>query len=341
VEHYRIEQVIDPTVWRSFVEQHPQGNIFHTPELFEVFSQARGHSTSTWAALDSSGEILALLLPVQITLFHGPLLRLLRPLSSRAVAFGSVLCAPNTQGQAVLGELLKAYNRKMKNGPLFTEFRNLSDLREIHPVLGQNGFAYEDHLNFLIDLDRPVPGIWHEVNASARRNIKKAQRSGVLIEELIRPEEIPGAYAVLKEVYKRIQVPLPDISLFQAAFTNLHPKGMLKILLARVEGKIVGVLCLLLYKGTIYYWYTGTLREYASYRTADLLVWHILELGSCSGYKLFDFGGGGKPNKPYGVRDFKAKYGGTMVNFGRNINIHSPLRLKLSQTSFQLIRRFL
>lgn len=41
------------------------------------------------------------------------------------------------------------------------------------------------------------------------------------------------------------------------------------------------------------------------------------------------------------MRDFKAKFGGDLVNFGRNICVHAPLRLKFSVTGYQLVRRFL
>jgi serine/alanine adding enzyme len=337
LEQFLFERYLDQSLWKAFVEGHFQGNIFHTPEMFEVFNHTRGHKPTLWAAMGTDREVLALLLPVQITLFNGPL----RSFTSRAVAYGSVLCASNQRGRTALGELLKVYNREEKSRLLFTEFRNLSDLQDCLPILDENGFIYEDHLNFLINLNRPLPEIWKEVRSNARRNIKKAQSVGVHIEELCDFEDIPSAYDVLKKVYSRIQVPLPDISLFQSAFKILGAMGMFKILLARLEDKTIGVLCLMLYKGVVYYWYTGTLREYASFRAGDLLVWHSLELGNRNDFHLFDFGGGGKPDEPYGVRDFKAKFGGTLVNYGRNICVHGPTKLKISKASYHLMRRFL
>jgi len=35
--------------------------------------------------------------------------------------------------------------------------------------------------------------------------------------------------------------------------------------------------------------------------------------------------GAGKPSEKYGVRDFKAKFGGNLVNFGRNTWIPSEM----------------
>jgi len=323
--------------WRAFVDAHPQGNIFHTPEMFEAYTQAKGHHPELWAAVDDEDEILALFIPVEITLLGGPL----RPFTSRAVVFGSTLCLAEQEGKDALELLLKDYNEATKNSVLFTEMRNLTDLIDVRPVLDSQGFVFEEHLNFLISLDVPETELWKCIRSNARRNIQKAQKMGVKITEADDLTSMPEAYAVMKDVYHRIQVPLPDQSLFESVFRILHPKGMLRILLARVGEKIVGVLNLLLYKDVVFYWYTGTLREFSAYRTNDLLVWHALEFGHRNHFRIFDFGGGGKPDEEYGVREFKAKFGGTLVNYGRHMKIHSPLRLKLSREGYQLMRRFL
>ena len=305
--------------------------------MFEVFSHTRGCSPELWAAVDSDEEILALFLPIKITVING----LLRPFTTRAVSYGSVLCAPHHQGQEALARLLHTYNQKMKGQLLFTELRNLSDMDALQPILQQHGFTYADHLNYLIDLNRPITEIWQSIRSSARRNIQKARKLDVRIEEVNFRNGISVVYSILKQVYKRIQVPLPDVSLFQSAFAVLHPQKMLRIFLAKVNDIEIGVIILLVYRGVMTYWYTGTLREYTSYRAADLLVWNLLELGNQNGFHIFDFGGGGRPQEKYGVRDFKAKFGGSLVNYGRNTLVHAPIRLKLSQQGYELVRRFL
>lgn len=333
----KIVQQLDENLWLDFLANHPQANIFHTPEMHQVFTQAKGHHPTLWSITSDDNQVYALFLPVQITLYNGPL----RTFTSRAVSYGSVLFLPNPKGYAALGKLLRSYAQKAKHSVLFTELRNLSDLQDVCSILQEQGFQYEDHLNFLINLDRPLPKIWNAIRSNARRNIKKAQGSGLQIRELGKPEDLQDAYSVLETVYKRIQVPLPDFSLFRSAFDVLHPKGMLRILLAKLQNETIGVCCLLQYKGIATYWYTGTLREYASYRAGDLLVWKAIELSKQEGCHTFDFGGGGKPNEEYGVRDFKAKFGGKLINYGRYVCIHNPMRLKISQAGYRMIRRFL
>lgn len=332
-----IVRTLPEDAWRAFVAANPAGNIFHTPEMSRVFERAAGYQPQLWAAVDAEGRPLALLAPAEIAVLGGPL----RRLTTRAVAYGSVLVAPGAAGREALTPLLAAYRRAAGRRALFTELRNLSDMTEWRPALEAGGFIYEGHLNFLIDLARPAGVVWQGIRDNARRNIKKAQREGVTVEEVTEPAQVPVAYEILQNVYRRLQVPLADRSLFEAAFEILQPRGMFKIMLAQVAGQPAGVMTLLLHQGTIIYWYTGVDKAFSAHRANDLLVWWALEWGSRNGYRTFDFGGGGKPDEEYGVRDFKAKFGGELVNFGRYQCVHRPALLRVSELGYAALRRFL
>jgi len=330
----RVVRQLDHATWRGFVEQESGGNVFHTPEMFEAFVRTEGYRPSLWAAVDAERRPLALFLPVEITLVHGPL----RYLTTRAVAYGSVLCRPDERGNGALAVLLQRYSQEVKSSVLFTELRNMSDMRAVQRVLVNRGFTFQEHLNFLIDLTCPPKEIWTGIRPNARRNIRKAERLKVRVREAKDMADIDTAYGVLRQAYKHLRVPLPPASLFRSTFEILGPLGMMRVLLATVDGATVGALTLLLHKGVALYWYTGMLRQHSAYRPADLLVWRSLELARELGFQVFDFGGGGTPNKDYGVRDFKAKFGGDLVNFGRNTHIHAPVRFKLGQAGYRAWR---
>jgi hypothetical protein len=322
--------------WRRFVEGHPAGNIFHMPEMFQVFSRTKGYQPELWAATED-GRVLALLLPVRVTLMDG----LLGRFTARAVVYGSVLRAPGTEGQEALVMLLRSYTRKAKGSPLFTELRNLSDLSDLQPVLNESGFVQEGHLNFLIDLDQPEEVIWRKISKSGRQSVRTSRNKGTIIEEVTERQKVTIAYQLLQQVYTRAQVPLASPALFEAAFDILAPRGMFKILLAHVDEHYIGTCLLLMYKGRIIDWYAGSDRAFSSYCPSEFLIWHTLQWGKEHYFHLFDFGGAGKPDEDYGPRRFKAKFGGTLVNYGRNICIHHPRLLRFSQWGYQLYRRFL
>lgn len=333
----KIVRQLDEHLWRKFVDNHPQGQIFHTPEMFQVFAQAQGHCPTLWATVDDEGETLALLLPVQITLKNG----LLHRLTTRAIVYGGILCAPGPKGAKALVLLLETYTRDVDGAPLFTELRNLSNTVAIQPILREHGFALQDHLNYLIDLDRPVETIMQDMSKSARKKIRrKLGQDELVVEEITQREQLSTWYSVLQQTYHRAQIPLADRSLFEATFDVLYPRGMVKFLVARTDQAHAAVSVELLYKKeNIYAWYGGTDRTYRHFYPTELLTWHIIRWGAEQGYKLYDFGGAGKPDEEYGVRDFKAKFGGQLVNLGRHVYVHAPVTLAFSRIGYQVYRK--
>jgi serine/alanine adding enzyme len=333
-----VVQQLDEGVQREFIDNHPQAKIFHTPEMFQVFARAKGHRPSLWAVVNSSGRPLALMLPVQVTLMGG----LLHRFTARAIAYGSVLCAPGPKGREALTMLIQAYKEETRGNALFTELRNLSDLSDLQPVLNGNGFIYEHHLNYLVDLNRPPEAILQSMGRRTRKKIRSALRQGeVIIEEADRREQVALCYKLLHRTYGIAHVPLADRSLFEAAFDVLYPRGTVKFLLARLGDAYVAGSVELVYKDTIYGWYGGVDRAYSDHIPNELLLWHIFQWGAENGYKVYDFGGAGKPDEEYRVRDFKAKFGGELVCFGRNTYVHTPALMRLSRWAYSVYRRFL
>jgi lipid II:glycine glycyltransferase (peptidoglycan interpeptide bridge formation enzyme) len=304
--------------------------------MFQVFAQTKKHHPTLWAATDGA-RVLALLLPVQLTQINR-----LRHLTTRAVAYGSVLCAPGPQGQQALALLLQTYVQQVNKAPLFTELRNLSDLETVQATLRAHNFVYEDHLNYLIDLRRSPEAILQNIGRRTRKHIRRGlRRAKVIVQQATQQSQVDICYDLLSQTYQAAQVPLADRSLFQSAFDLLHPKGMVRFSLAYVDQTPVAVSIELLYKDIVYGWYGGVDRAYSSYHTNELLMWHILRWGAENDYRVYDFGGAGKPDEEYGVRDFKAKFGGRLVNYGRNTYVHAPLTLKISKAAYQAARRFL
>jgi CelD/BcsL family acetyltransferase involved in cellulose biosynthesis len=338
VENIKVVRHLKEEEWRSFLEESPMGDIFHTPEMFQVYSRTKDFRPSIWAAVDNHNRPLALFLPVQITVLDG----LMRRFSTRAVAYSSILCAPGAEGRKALPLLLEAYKHENRKAALFTELRNMSNLEEIQPILREKGFVYEDHLNYLIDLRRSPEEILDSFGRRTRKNIRRGLRQGSVQMEVVEDrKDISLCYNLLRQAYKFARVPLADQSLFESAFDLLYPKGMIMITVARVGHAPAAVSFELLHKGIIYGWYGGTDRAYSSHVPNELLMWHILKWGAEHGYQCYDFGGAGKPDENYGVRDFKAKFGGKLVNFGRNTYVHSPRLLALSKLGYSALRRFL
>jgi serine/alanine adding enzyme len=323
--------------WDNFVKNHPLGNIFHTPEMFQVFLQARGYKPDLWAAT-SNGRILVLFLPIQITIANG----LLKFLTTRTVVFGDLLFTPTDEGYEALNKLLVSYNQNVKGHSLFTELRHQAETRDIRPILRSTGFRFEEHCNYLVNLDSSVEEVWHNIHSSARKKINKILKNEALIvEELQSEEKLPIWYDLIHESFSCKHVFLADYSLFKTAFEILYNQKKIQFFLIRLNDKYIAASVRLLYKDIIYAWYSGFNREYGSYHPNELMTWHVLKWGAENGYRIFDFGGAGKPSEDYGPRDFKAKFGGKLVYYGRSTCVHAPLKLKFSKVGYDLLRKLL
>lgn len=331
----RIVRTLEKEPWNRFLEQHPHATIYHTPEMFQAFARAPGHLPQLWAAV-ADDQVLALFTPVRITLMNG----LLRDFTTRAVSYGGLLCAPGDQGAAAGALLLQEYATRVESSVLFTELRNQVDTTDLQPLFKRKCYVFEDHLNFLIDLEQTEEQLWGKIRKNGRYSIRAAERKGVRVQEATDPGAMRVAYRKLQQVYTRVGVPLADIALFQAACEILGPRGMLKIFQACVGGECIGAMLVLVYKDRVIDWYAGGDREMSAlYAPNESLVWHALRWGKANGYAIFDFGGGGNPHQPYGPREFKIKFGGARVNYGRNICVHAQLRLAVSQAGYDLLRR--
>ena len=331
---WRLVDTLDETVWRDFLAAHPQSTIYHTPEMQEVFRRAPGHTPVLRAALDNRGRPVALLTAVQVTLREG----IGSAFTSRIVSYGGFVADPGERGNDALAAVLRAHN-EMAGQALFTELRHMADPTPWRLALEGAGYGWEPHLNFLIPLDEGEDVLWRRLKRSAREKVRQAQKRGVEAREVTSVEELDYVYALLQEVYHDVRVPLAPKALFEAAYRVLVPAGMAKFWLAWYEGEAVGTRITLVYGDRLLDWYAGARRAVRRVRPNDFLVWHVLRWGVSEGYRVFDFGGAGHPDVPYGVRDFKAKFGGELVNYGRSTCVHHPLRLRLSRLAYEGWRR--
>ncbi len=324
---------LDATVWDAFVEAHPHSTIYHTRAMHEVFRRTPGHEPLLWAALDERGTPVALLTAVRITLRSG----WTRALTTRVVSYGAFLAEESARGVDALAAVLEAHAQAAGEA-LFTELRHMHDPAPWRAALARAGYQWEPHLNFLIPLHEGEEAVWKRMKRSAREKVRQAQKRGVEAREVTCVDDVTLCYQLLQEVYTDVRVPLAPLDLFTAAYEVLVPQGKAKFWLAYYEGQPVGTRITLVHRDTLLDWYAGARRSVRRVRPNDFLVWHVLRWGIAQGYRVFDFGGAGHPDVPYGVRDFKAKFGGELVNYGRSTAVHHPWRLCLSRTAYALWR---
>jgi serine/alanine adding enzyme len=329
----RIVDSLDHETWSSFVQQHPNGSIFHTPEMFDVFRSTRGHVPLLLAALDSIGGVLALLVSVKVQTLPWIFGRV----SSRALLYAAPICRDGEQGGAALKEIMEEHDRRMRRSVLFTEVRPLSGDGSERAALAAQGYEHQAYLNYVSDV-RPAPEeLVQRMNRRGRNHLRKGQRQGLSAEDATCMEGIDTLYSILQQTFANARVPLADKELFANALRILAPREMMKVFLVRHEGRAVAGTAILCHRDTVFFWYAG-IRRGNNLHAMEVANFAMLEWAHFHNYRTFDYGGAGRPDKEYGVRDFKAKLGGELVNCGRYRKVYSPWKFAIAERAYEASR---
>ena len=326
--------------WLSFVINHTYSNPFQMPWMYDFFENVNGYNPYKIFALDEYKNIKGCLIAVIQQEGSG----IKGKFSTRAIISGGPLVDEKFEESFNIFKLLiDKFISVVKKNTIYIEFRNFFKLNELHfRYLQQKKFFFEDHLNFIISLKDSVHP-FNKISESKRRQVKKAIQNGSEIIIADNLNQIKEFYTLLINVYKyRAKKPLADWSFFKNFYEINCAKGQGIYILIRKETKIIGGIMCIIHKQIIYEWYVcGLDFEFKKNFPSVLATWAAIEHGYKNNFSFFDFLGAGNPNEKYGVRDFKSKFGGDTVNYGRFVRINKPIIFKLGKTLVSIYSRFL
>jgi hypothetical protein len=320
-------------LWDRFVDEHPKGSAFHTSEMVRAFQGARGHRPLALASVTSAGTVMAILVAVRVQTLPSPMGRL----SSRSVFYAEPLCKDHPESMKALSQLVARHDEQMSRTVLFAEVRPLFAPGNERIVLERAGYAYLDYLNYLNDVTLPVKVMWSQLHKGAQYAIRQCEKRGLVAREVPAEIAVDQLYPLLKLSYAHSGIPLVDRSLFDETVRMSGPRGMAKFFAVYEGDQPVAMDVLLTFKRQMYLWYGGVSRSCEG-SPCSLLRWYELKWAHKQGYLVCDAGGAGWPDIPYGVRDFKRKFAGKLVQFGRYRKVYSPWRLALAEKVYNLKR---
>ena len=180
--------------------------------------------------------------------------------------------------------------------------------------------------------------MWTGLSETRKRQINKAQKNGVVIEEAQTEQEVVDWYAILLNLYRRkVKTPLFPLSFFLAFFRQ--KRGI--YLLVKSEGKVIGgIMCPIKEKQCIYEWFVcGMDTQYKAFSPSVMATWAAMEYANTHHLARFDIMGAGEPGVPYGVRDFKAEFGGQLVEYGRFLCVCKPMLYQIGKLGVKILKR--
>jgi len=142
-----------------------------------------------------------------------------------------------------------------------------------------------------IDISRSPDEMWQSLDESAKRAIRKAQKSGIEIRAAETVDDLRSFYAmhsrVRREKYGLLAQPF---ALITHAFSGFDSGGDALLLIASIDGVDIASTFYLRWGDTLYYKFNASSADGLAVRPNDLLVWTGMMRGHELGLSRLDFG---------------------------------------------------
>ena len=324
---------IDVAKWDGFVRSHPAGNSFQMPGMYRVFESTVNYRPYVVACIAGNGDVKGVMLGVRICNGKG----VFCSMTARVIVWGGPLAHDDNPDHISL--LIKTFSDLVRKDSVYCEIRNLRSPDEKQKkIFAAHGFKYLPHLNIVVNVENREQDLLRKLEPAKRRNLRKAQKEGLTFGRIMAEEEVDEIYDILKEVYRNAGVPLSDISLFRSLFRYLTGDAACRFYKAEYESQIIGVMVVLAHNDRLYEWYVGAREEFYPKRPNEFLVWNVMNEAANEGLRFFDFGGAGKPDEEYGVRNFKKGFGGEVIETGRFNLVFKKVPWLMGNVAVKLIK---
>lgn len=233
--------------------------------------------------------------------------------------------------------LLKLCVCGLRGRAIYIETRNFKDFSSCRPVFEKVGFVYEPHFNFIVDTSDP-DAVEERMGKSRKRDVKTSLKNGLSVDLNPSWDDVVAFYSLLDHLYKtRVKTPLFPLSFFR----QLYNTSFCKFILIRYEDDIVGGTVCVYDDETVYEWFAcGKDGVYKNIYPSTVATYHGIRFAAENGFKHFDMMGAGAPGDGgYGVRDFKAKFGGELVEFGRYRYVAEKPLYSLGKWAVKLMKK--
>ena len=353
---------IDRTEWSRLVQNSSTGTWFQTPEAYEFFASMPELFAPFAIAVERMNELTneRTLIGVcvgYVTVEKNPVKQFF---TRRAIIIGGPALAddctdeevialmsavknlPSLQGEELCSIGLPVAVRRTLLGvgfrPIYIETRNFNDYSRWKGVFAKAGFEYQPHLNFHVDCT-DKEAMWERLSDNRKRQVRHTMSEGVneLMNEGVSEQDVREWYQVLEHLYRtKVKTPLWPVKFFIEA----HRQGVGRYMLVRYEGKIIGGSMTVADEKAVYEWFEcGLNAQYKDQYPSVCATYAGMRYAAENGIARYDMMGAGEPGVPYGVRDFKAEFGGKKVEHGRFLHIAIPFLFQIGRMGVKWLRR--
>jgi len=196
---------------------------------------------------------------------------------------------------------------------------DINPLPEFNDLVISPKVAFFPH-SYIIDLTKSEDQLLADMHPKTRYNIKVANRHSVEVVEDNTDAGFQKYLDLLWRTTKRQGFYLHTKSYHQQLWQTLKKTGLIHILLATYQGKLLTAMMFFAIKDRFFYPYGASSNQHRNVMASTLTMWQAVLLGQKLDCTSFDMWGSLGPNAKasqngYGFHRFKQGFGGQLVQF--------------------------
>jgi hypothetical protein len=188
-------------------------------------------------------------------------------------------------------------------GPLGVLHLEVSDRGFVPEDGAANGFHVGSYETYETDLTRDETALFGAMASACRRCVRKAEKSGVVIEHATDDAFADEYHAQLVDVFaKQGKVPTYPVERVRSLVRHMRDSGNVLLVRARsADGTCIGTGIYPAYHRVAEFWGNASWRAHQQLRPNEALHWYAMRYWKARGVTVFDWGGGGRYKEKYGV----------------------------------------
>lgn len=235
------------------------------------------------------------------------------------------------------------------------ENHNSEQILKNFPELAESKKPMFTKYTYYIDLKKTPEELMAQMKEKTRYNVRLSEKKGVTVKEETGDQSFAEYLTLLQETAARDHFFAHNQTYHRTLWSTLKGTGLIRLLVARYEGKPLVAWVLFVLKDKLYYAYGASSSNNREVMASNLMYFEAMKFGQRLGLTTFDLWGSLGPNPDpkdsfYGFHRFKEGYGGRLVEFVGSYDLvidknlygiyHTADKIRWSLLNFKVNHKF-
>lgn len=279
--------------WDTFVEQHPDANMYHLLGWKDVFEPVFGYRPYYCMAMNSSEQPYGIL-PMFLM---GDIFRRKYLISNPFSNFAGI-CSSEPLARTAL--MNRARELAVETDARYVE------LRQLENKLGTELPTKESFVTLMLRLPKDSDEIWNAISSRNRGKVRKGEKKGLRVD--FGMKYLRQFYAIYAQNMRYLGTPVFPYEMFERVAEVFSDR--VELLVLKLNDEPVSGMFLFKFRNVISEPWVASLRQYNRIYVNNHLYWQAIKYACEHGFEVFDFG---RSTVDTGTYHFKLQWGAEPV----------------------------